>query len=143
MTVMAIKPQTSTFLATRFEQRLVRTPQRKIRDNRSGEITGTTDPDRIEFRNGTYTAKDADEADWLREHRLFNDPVDGFREMPQATPAPTAQEFDAIMQFAGDPDALESLLLEETANWDRPVLTELLRGAIDRLNLAIAEPAAV
>jgi hypothetical protein len=137
MTVMAIKPPSATFLGTRFEMRLVRTPQRKIRDPRTGEQIDTTEPDRVEFRNGTYVATDPLIAEWLRNHRLFNDPIDGFREMPQVAPELTQEEQLAMLQFATDPDGLQSLMDEETANWNRPAVAALLQAAIERLGAPV------
>lgn len=131
-TVIARKPAGDTFLASRFNLRLVRSPVKTIRNPSDGTVIDKTAPDRIEFSGGTYRATDADTAEWLRRHPLFGDSRDGFRELEIAAPEPSSEELDAILAAAGDVKQLQRLLDDEKANWNRGKVVDLLEGQIAR-----------
>jgi hypothetical protein len=114
---------------------LVRDPQRVIRDHRTGEEVGKTDPVRIQFRGGRYVAQDADEVSWLKAHRLFGDPEDGFNLLPLPAPAVSQDEINAMLSAAAanDAETLQAMLEDERANWDRSDVVDLLEGTLERV----------
>ncbi len=138
-TVIAKKPAGDTFLAQRFNLKLVRTPVRVVRDA-NGNVVDKTEIDRIEFREGMYVAPDAETAEWLRRHPLFGNTQDGFREFELPPPAPSDEELDAILAAATDLEALQELLDDEQANYARPAIVKMLTGQLERLTQP--EPAA-
>jgi hypothetical protein len=134
-TAIAKKPDGEVFESARFELVLVRDPQRVIRDARSGEVVGKTEPVRIHFRGGRYTAQDADEVSYLKGHRLFGDPEDGFSLMPMPAPAVSQEEINAMLAAAAanDAETLQAMLEDERANWDRADVVDLLEGTLERV----------
>lgn len=136
--VIARPKRNRTYLAARANLTLVRSPVRTIRNPSDGTVMDKTEPDRIHFRNGLYTAKDEAEAEWLEKHPRFDDPLDGFRLHVTPAPQPSVEELSAILAAGTDLEQLEEVLAVEREGYARPQILEMVSEQITRLKAAQA-----
>ena len=137
------KPSTAVlFTAARADLRLVKKPRRPVWgpdgeqvDLKPGQTFQFRDgmlrvgDDGVPLEDGTSLAREEALA-WLRKHRLYGNPHDGFTEIAQAAPAVSEAELSTLLAASADEEALERLIAEEEAGWARE---ELLRPARERM----------
>lgn len=134
------------YYARRSDLTLVRKPVQKLYDQH-GVVRGITDADRVHFRDGRFecphTGKvliDGGEVDaaelneWLQEHRLYGDALEGFVLEHAPAPAPSQDEIRAIMAASQNREELRAILEAEQDGWQRPQIAELVEEALARLD---------
>lgn len=100
--------------------------------------------------SGTVTLADGREADaagvleFLKTHRLNGNLFEGFTEVAQAAPVPSAEDINAIVQAAErlDAERLEELIATEESGWARDAILTVARASLERVKALQAEVAA-
>ncbi len=135
MTTLSQPQSIARFASRRSGLRLVKTPVDTIYGPH-GRQMGMTKGETIEFHGGLLDAADAEQAEWLRSHARYGDKEEGFWELPQTAPEPTAEEMGAITDAAinADLDALHVLHREEMDGWQRQVVLRTITRAISTLS---------
>jgi hypothetical protein len=142
------------FASRRTELRLVKSPrypQYGPGGRQVGEHSGQTIP----FRDGKLLVpKDApviledggkldpDEAlEYLRSHRLYDDPHGGFWEVQMTAPPVSQADLQRAMEMSArlDVDGLKAWLAEEQQGWNRPDVTGPLEQSITEITAALAK----
>jgi hypothetical protein len=138
---------------------MVRVPRYSQHSGPNGAISGESVGQVLVFNNGTLTlpltgtvvledGREGDAAelvDFVRNHRLFNDPHEGVVEVVQAAPPVSQAELEALVDAIGqqDVDTLERLITEERGGWNRDGLLGPAEKALGTLQGAkAAKPAA-
>lgn len=101
-------------------------------------------PWKVEFANGIFSTDNQKLIDWMRDHRLYNNPT-GFWEMGAAPdePRPTLdQQMKAIAEAAadGDLEGVEEVITVENETHKRPAVLQVADAAATRLREIDAEP---
>jgi|GEM_PF-4130223 len=101
-------------------------------------------PWKVEFDHGLFKTDDQTLIDWMRDHRLYNNP-NGFWEMGAAPdePRPTLdQQMKAIAEAAadGDLEGVEEVITVENETHKRPTVLQVADAAATRLREIDAEP---
>lgn len=110
--------------------------QREARGEEPKEIDRT--PWKVRFDHSMFKTDNPKLIEWLRNHRLFNNPKDGFWELGAAPdePRPTLdQQMTAIAEAAasGDLDVVEEVIEVENATHKRPSVLQVADAAATRL----------
>lgn len=145
------KPSAVVLFVGRSELRLVKRKRFPIRDSSGAEVD-MTPGEAFAFRDGTLRIPEGkvtleggatmprDEAlAWLRGHKLYGNPSEGFLELTPAAPAVSEAEMDAVLEVVWDEEALLALIAAEEAGWARDALLRPARKALERLREALRD----
>lgn len=148
--------QAVTFTARRRDLRLVKVPIYPV-FGAGGMKVGEQPGETIQFTDGVFTCptsgavrladgRDGDAAEvlaFLKAHRLNGNIFEGFVEVAQAEPIPSADDMDAIVQAAEQLDVarIEELIATEEAGWNREAILTVARGSLERVKAIQAEVA--
>lgn len=116
--------------------------QREARGEEPKEIDRT--PWKVEFAHSIFKSDNEKLIQWMRNHRLFNNP-EGFWELGAAPDEPrptTEQQMTAIAKAAasGDLEGVEAVITVENETHKRPSVLQVADAAATRLREFDSEP---